>query len=125
MKGVVVTPKSEMYIHDFDEPIFETVGKVVGGLIENTKPMFLPPPYCMIVNEEFLLHQLDMNFTGCLLYGTNIHGYPIAGNIVFMKLEDTEEGPDFAGLTENEVFRLCQYIAHVTRGKVRKIADHN
>lgn len=31
MKGIVFTPVQEMYIKDFAQPLYETIGKEVGG----------------------------------------------------------------------------------------------
>ena len=45
MKGVVVTTDLDVYIQDFAQPLYETVGKVVGGYIERVQPMLLERPY--------------------------------------------------------------------------------
>lgn len=125
MKGVVITTKNTMYIKDLEKPILESVNQVVSGPSENLRPMFLPDPYCMLVNEEGLKDELDLNFTGCMLYGTALHECPIVGDIVILKLVRGKEGFDFAGLTDTDIDRVCQYITKVTRGQVKKIADRN
>lgn len=94
MKGIVITPDCEMSVQEFERPLYETVGKVVGGYIEHVKPRLLDDPFCMIVNEEGLLEKLAVNPVGCFLYETLSHGWPIVGTIVIMKDGFTDEGPD-------------------------------
>ena len=114
MKGIVVTPYDEIYIEDFSEPKYKTVGDAVGGFIEIVRPTGLPKPYAMVVNEEGLIHGLPYNRVGSLLYGTHIHGNPILGNIVILKEGFTEEGPDFVDMEKEELdtmFKsLCGFI---------------
>lgn len=81
MKGVVVTTDLDVYIQDFAQPLYETVGKVVGGYIERVQPMLLERPYCMLVNEEGLLldslstqpaaHSTGRTYTVLRLWGTS------------------------------------------------------
>ena len=44
MKGIVITSDDEIYIEDFTSPLYESVGKVVGGYIEHVHPRRLPEP---------------------------------------------------------------------------------
>lgn len=85
MKGLVITTENEMQVREFGEPAYETIGKAVGGWIEVVHPKGLPDPFCMVVNEEGLLHGLPLNLFGCILYDTVRHGNPIVGNIVILK----------------------------------------
>ena len=82
MKGLVITTENKMQVREFGEPAYETIGKAVGGWIEVVHPKGLPDPFCMVVNEEGLLHGLPLNLFGCILYDTVRHGNPIVGNIV-------------------------------------------
>lgn len=102
MKGVVVTTDLDVYIQDFAQPLYETVGKVVGGYIERVQPMLLERPYCMLVNEEGLLLGLPINTAGCALYRTDIHGSPIVGNIVIMQLGCCNGEHDIVGLSDED-----------------------
>ena len=52
MKGIVVTTIHTMYVKDFGEPLYKTLGKEVGGHIEVVHPRELKAPLTMIVNEE-------------------------------------------------------------------------
>lgn len=79
MKGLVITTENKMQVREFGEPAYETIGKAVGGWIEVVHPKGLPDPFCMVVNEEGLLHGLPLNLFGCILYDTVRHGNPIVG----------------------------------------------
>lgn len=70
MKGLVITTENKMQVREFGEPAYETIGKAVGGWIEVVHPKGLPDPFCMVVNEEGLLHGLPLNLFGCILYDT-------------------------------------------------------
>ncbi len=106
MKGIVITAKDKVEIRDFQEPLYKTVGAVVGGGIEIVRPVGLKQPFVMIVNDEGLLMDLELNAIGSLLYGTLAHGSPIVGDIVVMKMGFTEEGPDIVGLEDQEAAGL-------------------
>lgn len=103
MKGIVITTDNKVEVQTFEEPLYQTIGKAVGGYIEVVHPKGLPEPFVMIVNEEGLLQQLPTNLIGCLLYATDQHGIPIVGNIVLMKEGWTDEGPDIVGLDPEEI----------------------
>ena len=79
MKGLVITTENKMQVREFGEPAYENIGKAVGGWIEVVHPKGLPDPFCMVVNEEGLLHGLPLNLFGCILYDTVRHGNPIVG----------------------------------------------
>lgn len=103
MKGIVVTPSDEICIADFGSPLYETVGKAVGGFIEIVHPIGLCPPYCMVVNDEGATIPLPENRIGCILYASYFHGVPICGNIVILKEGLTDDGPDFVPMEEKEL----------------------
>lgn len=110
MKGVVITTADEVSVRDFAAPLHESLGAVVGGYIEIVHPQGLQPPYCMIVNEEWLLKNLSLNRAGSLLYGTQFHGYPIVGDIVIMAEGWTPEGLDIVGITEDRAEKVAQEL---------------
>ena len=99
MNGIVVTANGEIYHREFKDPLHRSAGELVGGLIEIVRPRRLGKPYCMIVNEEFLLQGLPVNPVGSYLYATDEHGHPICGNIIIMK----EHGEDIIDLDPDEV----------------------
>ncbi len=102
MKGIVCTTEDELEIRDFAEPLHKTLGEAVGGWIEIVHPVGMKRPFVMIVNEEGLLHDLDINALGSFLYGTLAHGNPIVGDIVIMKEGFVDGEPDIVGLTDQE-----------------------
>ncbi len=108
MKGVVITADNEVYIKDFGDPLFRTLGEVVGGYIECVSPIRLNGRNWMIVNEEGLLKGLPLNLYGSFLYGTEQHGHPIVGNVVIMKPGFRDGEPDIVGLSEVEAFTICR-----------------
>ncbi len=106
-RGLVVTADKRMYAKGFGKPLYETIGEVVGEWIEIVKPMNLEPPYMIIVNEMGQLLKLKENEVGSWLYGKQLHGTPIVGNLVIMKEVYTDEGPDIGGLTDKEMENLA------------------
>lgn len=108
MKGVVVTTDKTVAVRDFGQPLYKSVGEVVGGLIEIVRPRGLPRPYCMIVNDEGLLEGLPLNEFGSVLYGTQFHGSPIVGNIVIMQESSRNGDIDIVGLSDDEAERFIQ-----------------
>ena len=110
MKGIVITADDKIEVRDFERPLYKTVGEAVGGYIEIVHPVGLKQPFVMIVNEEGLIHQLELNALGSVLYGTLAHGQPIVGDIVIMKTGYTEEGPDIIGLEDQEAEELEQFF---------------
>lgn len=111
MKGIVLTPEGEVSVREFAEPLYKTVGAVVGGTIQIVNPGGIPEPFCMIVNEEGRLKKLPFHPLASFWYGTQVHGSPIMGTVVLMKIApNEEEEPDLAGLSDNEIAALRQLI---------------
>ena len=70
-KGIVITPDNLISEQEFPEPVYDTVGKVVGGWVEVVRPEGLARPFCMCVDEAGLLREkLEFNLIGSILYGT-------------------------------------------------------
>lgn len=106
MKGVVVTTDLDIRVEDFADPLYKTVGVAVDGYIEHVRPMRLKEPFCMVVNDEGQLRGLSRNLVGSFLYGTDLHGEPVVGNIVIMKYGYRNGEPDIVGLTDEEIERV-------------------
>ena len=106
MKGVVVTTDLDIRVEDFADPLYKTVGAAVDGDIEHVRPMRLKEPFCMVVNDEGQLRGLSRNLVGSFLYGTDLHGEPVVGNIVIMKDGYRNGEPDIVGLTDEEIERV-------------------
>ena len=124
MKGVVVTTNEEMYVKDFAQPLYETLGKEVGGWIEVVHPIGLkraPSNLCFVCNEEGLMHNLPLNMFGSILYGMPMHGNPVVGNIVFMREGMVNGEPDFVDLTDADIRWIKKLARDVSGGAIREI----
>ena len=112
MKGIVITTKDEMRVQEFSEPVHRSIGDAVGGWIEVVHPKRLEYPYCMVVNEEGVLRKLPINSFGSFLYGTDTHGWPIAGDAVLMKEGYNSDGElDILGLDEQDIKYLHDMVS--------------
>lgn len=123
MKGVVFTTDERMFVKDFEQPLYKSVGEVVNGYIEVVHPRGLENPFCFICNEEGLLLDLPLNAIGSLWYGTLQHGQPIAGNIVVMKEGITEEGPDIVGLMPEEIRKIKDMATAASCGLIVDLGE--
>lgn len=123
MKGIVFTTDEKMYVKDFENPLYQTVGEVVGGYIEIVNPRGLKDPFCFICNEEGLLKGLPINLIGSVWYGTLEHGHPIVGNIVVMKEGMTDDGPDIVGLTDAEIQQIKAMATEDSAGNIRDLEN--
>lgn len=103
MKGIVITTADEVSVQEFTAPLHKSLGAVVGGYIELVHPQGLNRPYCMVVNEEGLIHKLPLNRAGSLLYGIQFHGSPIVGDIVIMAEGETDKGIDFVDIPNDRL----------------------
>ena len=120
MKGIVITTKNEMRVQEFSEPAHRSIGDAVGGWIEVVHPKRLEYPYCMVVNEEGVLRKLQINSFGSFLYGTDTHGWPIAGNAVLMKEGYNSDGElGILGLDEQDIKGLCDMVSAESDGEIK------
>lgn len=110
MKGIVISTDNKLSIREFEEPMYKSIGAVVGGYIEVVHPDGLEQPLVMIVNEEGLLLDLPLNKLGCHLYRTHEHCQPIVGDIVIMQIVNTDDGPDIGGLEDNLSINIADQI---------------
>lgn len=70
--------------------------------VEVVHPRRLAPQYIMIMDEEGLYKHPVLNIAGSWLYQTDIHGQPIVGNILIIREEIGDEGPEFAPMDEED-----------------------
>lgn len=104
-KGIVITASGCWFEQEFDEPLYKSVGRAVGGYIEIVHPRGLASPYVLVVNEEGM-YNLPVNMFGSLLYGIMAHGCPIYGNAVIMKEGFRNGEPDVVGLSKRDLLTL-------------------
>ena len=94
-RGVVLGTDGSVHVQLFEEPLYQTIGKVVKGWTEIVR---LPgEPYVLIVNEEGLLLDMPVNAIASMLYHETI-----VGPAVIMRVVMTDEGPDIAGLADDD-----------------------
>lgn len=121
MKGIVVTTSNTMYVKDFGEPLYKSLGKEVGGHIEVVHPRRLEAPFIMIVNEEGRLEGLPLNTLGSFLYGAPIHGEPIVGNIIILQEGFVNGEWDIIGLDDDLARNMIDQISDITDGKITEV----
>lgn len=121
MKGIVVTTSNTMYVKDFVEPLYKSLGKEVGGYIEVVHPGELKAPLAMIVNEEGRLEGLPQNAFGSFLYGTPIHGEPIVGNIIILQEGFVNGERDIIGLDDDLARNMIDQISDITGGEITEV----
>ena len=121
MKGIVVTTINTMYVKDFGEPLYKSLGEEVGGYIEVVHPRRLDAPFVMIVNEEGRLEGLSQNALGSFLYGTPIHGEPIVGNIIILQEGFVNGERDIIGLDDDLAQNVIDQISGITCGKITEV----
>jgi hypothetical protein len=66
-------------------------------LVEPVKTLTMPKKYYMVCDESGLCKPNRLNRVASLLYGDDI-----AGNVLFCSETYTEDGPTFAGFTQEE-----------------------
>lgn len=107
MKLIKITTDNEISVHEFPEGNYSEQNEALADLIgpkcrlcEHVMPNRLYKELggsnkvgkvkgscvSMLVDEEFLYHDLDMNGVGSFLYETDKHGSPIMGNILITVL---------------------------------------
>lgn len=119
-KGIVITASGCWFVQEFDEPLYKSVGKAVGGYIETVNPRGLASPYVLIVNEEGA-YNLPVNLFGSLLCDIMAHGSPIYGNAVIMKEGLRNGEPDVVGLSKRDLLTLGDKLKtmHLKEVKVK------
>lgn len=114
MKGIVVTTDDQISIKNFDT-FLEDIRNVFDGYPEIVYPEGLSRPYCMAVDDEGLLKHLPLNKFGSYIYQSYMHGSPIVGDVVIVKIGMTDGGPDVVGLEDHEIDGLKQAIERIIK----------
>lgn len=102
-KVIVITTDNTISIKELeiiDGMMLDGLQQIVGGYIETVRPMYLEDPLMFVCNEEGLIHNLPINVTGSLLYGTQQHGQPIVGNIAIVQQGWRDDEPDIVGIPD-------------------------
>ena len=103
-KAVLSRPKQKMEIVDIAEPIdLQQLGQLIGAdYVEIVKANRLPDGYVMIVDEDGKLKENEVNKPCSFLYGADYHGDPIVGNALILQETYGLQGPELAGLEEDD-----------------------
>ena len=108
---IVITTDNELSIRPTTEnTMLDDLQKIVGGRIETVRCLRLGPPYLLICNEEGLMMDLPYNPVASNLYGEDMHGNPIVGDISIVKDGYRDGEPDIVGLTEDEAKELFRKL---------------
>lgn len=92
----LIGPKCDIYEHVMPRRLYDElggsnrVGKNKGSCVS------------MLVDEEGLYHDLDTNTVGSYLYEADKHGNHIMGNILIVGEQQTRDGIDFCGMSEQQ-----------------------
>lgn len=136
MKLIKITTDNEISVHEFPEGNYSEQNEALADLIgpkcrlcEHVMPNRLYKELggsnkvgkvkwscvSMLVDEEFLYHDLDMNGVGSFLYETDKHGSPIMGNILIVGEVWTGDGIDFCGMSEQQFNLLYPKLEELTK----------
>lgn len=113
MKGIVISTANKIQTTEIPEnghPLYDLVRGVVGGHMENVYPRRLDSNLIMVVNEEGLLMDLPVNPVASYLYGMDIHGQPIVGNVIILKRGYFEGEPDIVGIPDDEAETIIETL---------------
>ena len=137
-KLVRVSTDLQVTIHDYPEGSYQIQNKALRKLIGNDCDLYesVSPKslyskvkigknmekeghrMVMLVDEEGLLKSLESNIIGSWLYETDKHGYPIAGNVLFVGTKYTGMGIDFCGISEDVAESLKkEFEEQIAKGK--------
>jgi hypothetical protein len=123
-KGVLVTTNGEIALLEVDAPLYQSISKTIGGF-EMVYPKGLTKHEIKSGNLVFVCHDmgllvdLPINVLASWLYWDNKRcngGSPIAGDIIIMKCDYTDEGPDLVGLTDADVEVVKTIINGLVKG---------
>lgn len=123
MNIIIVTPQNTMFKRTIpEEDMLHSLQSAVGGYIE-TVPSILQNPYIVLCNEDGYALNLPINATGCKLYGTDVYGHPVLGNIIILEQGIVNGEPDFTGPDDSRCEAMMDYIWTLMGGAVEQITD--
>ena len=113
MKGIKIPTVGAYEVIELSDPMYKSVQEVIGGYAELVNPRGLPRPYCMMIDEEGSLKKKPTNPVGSYLYEAHIHGQAIVGDVLILKVDDTPDGVDTVGLSDDDISALTQFISEI------------
>lgn len=123
MKAILVTTENEVSIVDLDGPgsYWKQASETIkADCFKIIRPLRLTKGIVLCVDAKGSLCGLSRNEYGCYLYGTDVHGHPIYGDILLMKEEWTTPQAriykDFTPEELKERYDLARaFCAHMKR----------
>ena len=87
-KTVKVTTDNKISLIDVDFSSFKDIQRAIGGSFETVHTRLMADYFkdlsvIMLVDEEGILKGLPVNAIGSVFYGTQRHGNPIVGDVIF------------------------------------------
>lgn len=116
-KAIVITTDNKVEIRELevkDDSLLEALQGVVGGYIETVSPMRLSHGLLMIVNEEGVILDLPVNIIASILYGADLHGTFIQGDVAIVDRGYRKGEPDLEGIPPLLVDQLLDELSKIT-----------
>ncbi len=116
MKTIKVTTDNVISIIDVDFDNYKDIQKAIGcDYFETVKTRimfdYFGGPMLICVDESGLINDSPVNILGCYLYGTDYHGSPICGNIVFgVSVYEDIEGPKDVEALKEKLLRDFNFL---------------
>lgn len=116
MKTIKITTDNKLSVIDVDFDDYRDIQKAVGcEHFETVKTQrlfdFFGGPVLFCVDEEGLLKDLALNWVGSFFYGTESHGHPIVGDIVFgIPIYDTIEAPKDVEGMKHKLLEMFEFL---------------
>ena len=110
MKSILVKTNNDVVIGDFT--IEQMKERFIGKYFEAVRPMRLSRKFFMVIDDEGLLNGSEINRVGSHLYGTDIHGSPIVGDIFLC----ADVGTDFGPLSDGDTQELLKMVGNIIAG---------
>ena len=113
--------KNEIIDMTKERQVCPALYSVIGcDTVEFVNPQLLERPYALAVDEEGLLKGVTyINPVASYLYKTHIHGNPIVGVAVLIKLVNTDDGPDYVFLQKDEAEKMKSMFDALVETKLR------
>ena len=80
--------------------------------------------FCMVIDDEGLLKDNPvLNPIASLLYGCDLHGQPIAGNVLICQNRETPVGIETVGLTDYDVYQFHTYLGEIIKKHNERVKE--
>lgn len=116
MKTIKITADNRLFVIDVDFDDYRDIQRAVGcECFETVKTRklldFFGEPVLFCVDESGLLKGLPLNLAGSFFYGTEHHGNPIVGDIVFgIPVFDEIEAPKDVESMKQILMRTFEFL---------------